>query len=354
MTNNLIHLETLVPESKFHENQLIIFYDKWLDNCDDEEIKTRGKNIVRNTGIKTKYSILKYDDFMNDNFFKRNFTESNTIYKEKAIEYGIKIVDNTLQKSNIKAEEIDFLVTTSCTGLMSPSINSFIINHFKMRNDVIQIPIAQTGCSGGTYGLIYIDQLLKSKLNSKAMLINLEFNSNTMQSDNYNIDNIIGTAIFGDGISCAVFSNQDEGLLKIIDTKTHQFYNTIDILRYDLGQTGFTLHMEKELPVFVANHYVKEANSFLDKHGLSLGQIDRLVVHPGGIRILEKIEEKIASINKNLNYSKYIMENYGNMSSATVMFILAEKLKYIKKGEKILMTSFGPGFVANFILFEAL
>ncbi len=349
--NNLLHVETLVPDYKFEESEMLLAYIEWVKKSQDEKIIDKSLEIFKNTKIKRKHSILPSKEAI---FEERTFDETNALYRKEAVRYAIQIVEKALLKTNIKPEEIDFLVTTSCTGLMSPSINAYLINHFRMRNDVVHIPIAQVGCSGGTSGIIYIDHLLKSKPNSKALMLNLEFNSNTLQYNNFNLDNIIGTAIFADGIACSVFENNAEaGPFKIIDIYSHHFYDSVDILRYDLGTTGFTLKMSKELPVFVAKNYLKTANHFLSKHQLSIKDIDHILVHPGGIRILESVEKIISEFGKNLNSSTYVMENYGNMSSATIMFIMEETIKQnLKNGEKILIASFGPGFVANFILFE--
>jgi predicted naringenin-chalcone synthase len=350
--NSLLHIETIIPEYSFNEKEMLQAYIDWVELSGDKKIIEKSKNIFQNTGIKRKNSILPNKEAI---FAKRTFDESNALYRKEAVRYAIEIVHKTLEKSKIKAKEIDFLVTTSCTGLMSPSINAYLINHFRMRNDVVQIPVAQVGCSGGTSGIIYLNHLLKSKPNSKAMMLNLEFNTNTMQKDNYNLDNIIGTAIFSDGIACSVFENsKQKKSINIFDVFSHHFYDSENILRYDLGSSGFTLKMSKELPIFVAKNYLKNANNFLKKHNLSVEDIDHFLVHPGGIRILESIEKIIAQFGKNLSSSLKVMKNYGNMSSATIMFIMEELIskKKIKNNQKILMTSFGPGFVANFILFE--
>lgn len=350
-SNKLLHIETLVPKHQYFADEMFDAGVEWVERTGDANLIEKSTNIFKNTGIKRKHSILSSKEVI---FSERSFDESNALYRKEAVKHAIEIVGNLLKNTNTKPQEIDFLVTTSCTGLMSPSINSYLINEFRMRSDIVQIPVAQVGCSGGTSGIIYIDHLLKSKPNSKAIMLNLEFNSNTLQYNNYNLDNIIGTAIFADGIACSLFENSEKsGPIKIIDIFSNHFYDSQDILRYDVGTTGFTLKMSKELPVFVAKNYLKVANQFLSKYDLSVKDMDHILVHPGGIRILESIERIIKEFGKNLSSSIKIMENYGNMSSATIIFILQEVLKgKLKNGEKILMASFGPGFVANFILFE--
>lgn len=350
--NSLLHLETLVPAYTYSKEEILAASIEWIERTKNPELIEKATNIFKNTGIKRKNCILPSKEEI---FSERTFDDSNGLYRKEAARYGIQIVKNLFEKTGTRPEEIDFLVSTSCTGLMSPSINSYLINEFRMRSDIVHVPVAQVGCSGGTSGLIYVDHFLKTKPNSKALMLNLEFNSNTLQYNNYNLDNIIGTAIFADGIACSLFeSGAKNGVLKIIDTFTHHFYDSQDILRYDVGTTGFTLKMSKELPVFVARNYVKTANRFLAKHQLSIKDIDHLLVHPGGIRILESIDNIVKEFGKNLNSSFSVMENYGNMSSATIMFILRETLRGdLRNGEKILMTSFGPGFTANFILLEA-
>lgn len=349
--NSLVHVETLVPKYSYLESEMNAAYLEWVQRSGDQDIIEKSRKIFKNTGIKKKHSILPSKEAI---FHQRSFDESNALYRQESVKHAIEIVKNTLEKTQTRAEEIDFLITTSCTGLMSPSINSYLINEFRMRSDIVQIPVAQVGCSGGTSGIVYLNHLLTSKPNSKALMLNLEFNSNTLQHNNFNLDNIIGTAIFADGVACSLIENSSaKGRFKIIDVYSNHFYDSQDILRYDLGSSGFTLKMSKELPVFVARNYLKTANNFLAKHSLSVKDMDHLLVHPGGIRILESVEKVVAEFGKNLRSSIKVMENFGNMSSATIMFIMEEVIgQNPQKGEKILMASFGPGFVANFILFE--
>ena len=350
--SHLIHIETLVPKYQYCKKEMLEASVEWVQRTKNKNIIEKSTNIFKNTGIKRKYSILSSKKAI---FSERSFDESNALYRKKAVKYAIEIVGKTLKKTGIKPQEIDFLISTSCTGLMSPSINAYLINEFRMRSDIIHIPVAQVGFSGGTSGVIYVDHLLKSKKKSKALMINLEFNTNTLQYNNYNLDNIIGTAIFADGIACSIFENsgKKKKSLQVVDVFSHHFYDSQDILRYDVGTTGFTLKMSKELPVLVARNYLKIANQFLLKHDLSIKDMDHILVHPGGIRILESIGKIIEEFGKHVKSSIKVMENYGNMSSATIMFILRDVfVGKLKNGEKILMTSFGPGFVANFILFE--
>lgn len=354
MKNNITHIKTLLPPHCYSEHELVDMYTEWIKNQDDKDLTQRAISIFQNCGIKKKHTIIPIEEV----FSVRSLDESNGLYKQKSVEYACKIAKNTLENASIKAEEIDFLITTSCTGIMSPSINSHLINELSMRNDVLHIPIAQIGCIGGINSIIYIDKLLKSKPKSKGMIINLEFSSNTMQYRDFSMDNIVSTALFADGVACTIVQNGNHNTsqkpsLEIINSATHQFKNTEDILRYDLGTSGFKMKLSRKLPSIISASFLIVVEKFLTANGLSVNDIDHFLVHPGGIRILELVEEILVPFGKNLVLSKKVLENHGNMSSTTIMFIIKELLQSsIKDKEMVLIVAFGPGFSLSQVLIQ--
>lgn len=338
----IITINTLLPEYSYTEQEALEGYKNWISS-QSESFQKKAEKIFNNVKIKKKHTIAPTEVL----FSQRTFEEANNLYKEKAIELGTKILEETLKKSCLKPEDIDFLITTSCTGFMIPSFNAYIIKNLGLRRDVKHIPVTEIGCAGGVTALIYANDLLKAYPDKKAAVITLEFPSNTIQINDFSWDNIIGTALFGDGVACAILEGKQESNLEIIDAQMCQVKNTTDILGYNLTNSGLKMNLDKSIPQVIEDNFYDIVNPFLEQNGLEIADVDHFIIHPGGVKILDKIENILEKYGKNAQLSRMVMETHGNMSSSTVLFILKEQIKIAKKGQIALMLSFGPGFAAN-------
>lgn len=345
--SRIVAVNTLLPEYTYSEQETMEVYKKWVSGQDDD-FRRKAERIFKNTQIKSKHTIAPPEVL----FAQRTFEESNNLYKEKAIELGTKVLEQTLTKAGLNPEDIDFLITTSCTGFMIPSFNAYVINNLGMRHDVKHLPITESGCAAGVTALIYANDLLKAYPDKKVAIVTLEFPSNTMQLNDYSWDNVVGTALFADGVACAILDGKEDFSIKILDSQMYQVPNTNEILGYNLTNAGLKMNLDKSIPQVIEDNFYNIVNPFLNKNNLEIKDVDNFIIHPGGVKILDKIENLLAEYGKDAHLSRQIMETYGNMSSSTVLFILNEYMKKVGKGEKTLMLSFGPGFAAHQVLLE--
>ena len=341
----VIKTNTLLPEYKHSEQEAIDQYKNWVSEK-SQSFQNKAIKIFESAVIKEKHTIAPAEIL----FSKRTFEETNNLYKEKAVEFGTKILADTLQKTGIKPEELDFIITTSCTGFMIPSFDTYVINSLGLRKDIKKLPITEIGCAAGASALIYANDFLKAYPDKKAAVITLEFPSNTIQLDDYSWDNIVGTALFADGIGCAILGENIKGCPEIIDSQMRQVVDTTEILGYNITNTGLKMNLDKTIPNVIEEHFEQIVSDFLNKNGLKIEDVDHFLIHPGGIKILNKIENILSKYNKNIDISRKIMETYGNLSSSTILFILNEYMNNTTAGETALVLSFGPGFSAHQLL----
>lgn len=338
----IVTVKTLLPEYEYTEQESMEVYKKWISN-QDEDFKKKAERIFKNTQIKFKHTVASPEVLLS----QRTFEETNNLYKEKSIELGTEVLRQTLIKNNIKPEELDYLITTSCTGFMIPSVNAYIANNVGLRADIKHLPITESGCAAGVTALVYANDLLKAYPDKKVAIVTIELPSNTMQVNDYSWDNVVGTALFSDGIACVILDGKTESSYHVLDTQMYQVPNTTEILGYDLINNGLKMNLNKCIPQTIQDNFYDIVKPFLKRNGLTIEQVDNFIIHPGGVKILNKIEELLVAQGKDAHLSREIMEKYGNMSSSTVLFILEETLKTAKTGETTLMLSFGPGFTAN-------
>lgn len=344
----IIAIHTLFPEYEYSAEEATASYLSWVSS-QSVPFQKKAERIFLTAAIKQKHTIAPADVLFNE----RTLEESNDLYKEVAIKLGTKILKETLQQAKIRPEELDFIITTSCTGFMIPSFDAYVVNNLGLRPDIKKLPITEIGCAAGASALIYANDFLKAYPDKKVAIITLEFPSNTIQLKDFSWDNVIGTAIFADGVACAILGgdkNTYTDCPEIIDTKMYQMPDTTGILGYNLTNSGLKMNLDKTIPQIIEDNFENIVEPFLNKNSTKIKDIDYFLVHPGGVKILDKIEKILDKYGKNVDSSRKIMETYGNMSSSTILFILNEYMNKNNKNKTAFLLSFGPGFSAHELL----
>ena len=338
----------LPPHTK-STDEMLPFFEMWLSGQEDR-FRRKAVKIFRNAGVDRRYSIIDEKDI----FTKVSFEERNDIYAKKSIELAENALKNALAKTEWNAKDIDFLITVSCTGIMIPSVDAFLINNLKMRQDVVRLPVTEMGCAAGVSGIIYAKNFLKANPGKKAAVIAVESPMSTFQVDDFSMVNIVSAAIFGDGAACVLLSSDenDEGP-EIVSEEMYHFFDAGHMMGFKLKNSGLHMVLDQSVPEEIATHFPKIIHPFLQKNNTKIEEIDHLVFHPGGRKIVHTVEELFGSLNKNIDDTKAVLRLFGNMSSATILYVLERFLdKKINKGEQGLMLSFGPGFSAQRVLLQ--
>lgn len=320
----------------------------WVNQF-DEIFQTKVGKIFRNAEVDQRYGILPLDQI----FASRSLEEKNAIYRESIVSYSEIVLREALEKAHLNPTDIDCIITTSCTGHMSPSLDAFLVNRLGMRQSIQRLPVMEMGCIGGAVGLIYAENYLRAYPDRYVALISAELTSITFQRDDYSLANIVSTAIFGDGIACAILGPTQENRPAIIGSRMHHFSETTELLGFNLSSSGFHMVLDERLPEYIRREFKAFTEPLLEQSGYTLEDIDHFVVHPGGKKILQNIELILRPYGKQLADSRQVLRQYGNMSSATVLFILQRFLeKSIQPGEKGIILGFGPGLTASAMLLE--
>jgi alkylresorcinol/alkylpyrone synthase len=339
----------VTPKYYKETKDILPFVEGWLSG-QDERLRRKTIKIFEGAGVDKRYSIMDPIEV----FTKASFEDRNLIYKREVVPLAQKALEDALEKASWNAQEIDYIITVSCTGIMIPSIDAYLINSMKMRQDIVRLPVTEMGCVAGISGLIYAENFLRANPNKKAAVIAIEAPTATFQLDDFSMANMVSAAIFGDGCACVLLSSclEDEGPT----IKSHEMYHFPDathMMGFDLVNSGLQMVLDKAVPETIASHFPAIIHPFLEKNGLTINDIDHLIFHPGGKKIVQTVEELFHKLGKNIDDTKEVLRIYGNMSSATVLFVLERFMnRELNKGSKGLMLSFGPGFTAQRILLE--
>lgn len=338
-----------LPKFSRTTTEILPFLDVWLDGQEERFIR-KVKKIFENAAVDKRYSIMDPVAV----FENTSFEEKNNIYIREVIDLGEKVLDKALKKAQWNPHDLDYIITVSCTGIMIPSLDAYLINSLKLRQDIVRLPVTEMGCAAGISGIIYAKNFLQSNPGKRAAVIAIESPTATFQLDDFSMANIVSAAIFGDGAACVLLSSvEEEEGPEILAEEMYHFYDNIDMMGFKLTNSGLQMILDVEVPETIASHFGDIIHPFLNKNNLQISDIDHLIFHPGGKKIVQTVEELFTDFGKNIDDTKEVLKLYGNMSSATVLYVLERFMdKKPKKGSKGLMLSFGPGFSAQRILLQ--
>ncbi len=349
MSVKITAVATQLPPYTRSTEEIMPFVKAWLKG-QEERFQRKVVKLFENAGVERRYSIMDAEDV----FLKSSFEEKNDLYKRETIKLASSALQKALDKTQLAATDIDFIITVSCTGIMIPSIDAYLINEFDMKQDVVRLPVTEMGCVAGVSGMIYANNFLKANPNKRAVVIAIESPTSTFQLEDYSMVNIVSAAIFGDGCACTILSSYpEEQGPEIIDEAMYHFYNSEHMMGFELKNSGLQMVLNKEVPEKIASHFPEIVHPFLERNGLTIEDVDHLVFHPGGKKIVQTIEELFGALGKNIDYTKAVLKDYGNMSSATVLYVLERFMEEgVEEGAVGLMLSFGPGFTAQRLLLK--
>ncbi|MAI59546.1 MAG: hypothetical protein CMM92_00815 [Rickettsiales bacterium] len=297
--------------------------------------KTNFEKIAKvydNSGVKTRFLVEELGWYINEH----NWSERNFLFKKNALCLLKKSISDTIEKTNVKPEEVGGIVFVNSTGIATPTIDAEIFNLFNFKNEIIRLPIFGYGCSGGVLGLNRAVEIFKNK--KKPILVcNVELCSLTFRSQIFSKENIVSSALFGDGAISYLVS--DDGNCDVNNTMEYTWKNSLSLMGWGVENDGLSVIFDKTIPEFI----VKELPILLNKFRMK--EVDGYVLHSGGMKIIEAYK-KILKNNETVQESQRVLSNFGNVSSVSVLLVLKEILKKNYKGN-FLMSALGPGFTAG-------
>ncbi len=349
---NKVHIAGVTKELPLYRREtreILPYVNFWLGDQPDR-FRRKVLKIFEGAGVDCRYSIMDVEEV----FTATSFEEKNAIYVREVKKLGTNVLHKALNKSNWSPESLDYIITVSCTGIMIPSLDAYIINELDLRQDIIRLPVTEMGCAAGVSGLIYASNFLKSNPNKRAAVIAVESPTATFQLNDFSMANMVSAAIFGDGAACVLLSSEEDAAgPKIIGESMYHFSDATHLMGFDVSNTGLKMILDPAVPETIATHFPMIVHPFLENLGSSMNNVDHLIFHPGGRKIVQTVEELFGELGKNIDDTREVLRKYGNMSSATVLYVLERFMeKNIPKNQQGLILSFGPGFSAQRVLIE--
>ena len=349
MSVKIVTVAKQLPKYSRKTSEVLPFLDQWLVDQDSRFVR-KVKKIFEGAAVDKRYSIMDPIEV----FTATSFEDKNDIYAREVVLLGEKVLDKSLKKANWDPQSLDYIITVSCTGIMIPSLDAYLINKLNLRQDIVRLPVTEMGCAAGVSGIIYAKNFLQANPGKRAAVIAVESPTATFQLEDFSMANIVSAAIFGDGAACVLLSSEETANgPEILAEEMYHFYNNEHMMGFKLTNSGLQMILDIEVPDTIGVHFPNIIHPFLAKQNLEIKDVDYLIFHPGGKKIVQMVEGLFSELDKNIDTTKEILRLYGNMSSATVLYVLEEIINQKpQKGEKGLMLSFGPGFSAQRVLLQ--
>ncbi len=209
-----------LPAYSRETREVIPFVETWLEG-QEERFKRKVIKIFEGAAVDRRYSIMDPAEV----FTATSFEDKNRIYSREAKKLGSQVLKKALEQASWSADSIDYIITVSCTGIMIPSLDAFLINELQMRQDITRLPVTEMGCAAGISGMIYANNFLKANPGKRAAVIAVESPTATLQLEDFSMANMVSAAIFGDGAACALMSSETEAQgPKILGEDMYHFF----------------------------------------------------------------------------------------------------------------------------------
>lgn len=342
----LLGLATAVPKHVLGQDQVsqtarAVFGTAGVADLD------RMVAVFGNAGIARRYSTVPVSWYEE----KHGWTDRNTLYLENALALIDEAARRVLAQTGLAAGDIDAVVAVSTTGIATPSLDAMLIGRLGLRSDVKRLPVFGLGCAGGVLGLSRAADLARAAPGARILFLVVELCALCFRHGDFSKSNLVATALFGDGAAGAIISTEGSGPA-LRQGGEFTWPDSLDIMGWDVAEDGLKAIFSRDIPALVQRDLREATHNFLARQGLRIDDIRSFICHPGGAKVIDALEEAFSLERGALGLAREVLRDYGNMSAATVLFVLERALRAGTQG-RMLMTALGPGFTAGFQLIDA-
>ncbi|GAB3891900.1 type III polyketide synthase [Spirosoma agri] len=340
----------------------------------DERDRRRLMTLYRYTRIEKRHTVMAdYTRSMGEFTFYPNtpgmepfptVTQRMGIYRQEAVPLALKAIESCFASyPDFDPQTITHLITVSCTGLYAPGPDIEIIEALGLPTTTQRLAINFMGCYGAFNGLKAANAIVRSEPDAKVLVVCVELCTIHFQKKT-ETDYLLSNALFADGSAAVLVESKPRPEQSF---RLRSFYCDLlpegkDAMAWHISDFGFEMTLTAEVPNHIQRGIGQLMKRLLAQCDLSLADIGQYALHPGGRRILEVIEEQLGITAKDDHYAYNVLKQFGNMSSATVLFVLKSVWDDLRSGAvefdpnrpNILSCAFGPGLTLEAMVLEAM
>ena len=303
--------------------------------------------------VTTRHLVLPLEEYRD----ALTFGQSNDRFVAEATGLAETAVRSALLQAGIGADEVDLIVFTSVTGMSAPSVDALLVPRLGMRDDVKRMPMFGLGCVAGASGIARVNDFLEGQPDGVALLVSVELCSLTVQKDDDSMDNLVASGLFGDGAAAVVLVGAARAVCDgvqgpdVVASRSRLYPGSNGAIGFRPSETGFRVILTAGVVEVIDANFAADATAFLADNGLGVPDVDTWIAHPGGPKVLDAFQRGLALPDGALDRSWASMAAAGNMSSSSVLHVLAAELAAPHHAQEYgLLFALGPGVSAEFVL----
>ena len=349
----LLALGTALPEHEFSQAQIAALCGERMPEAMAAESR---RGLFERAGVARRRLVESADYY----FAGQTFTRRNDDYLRHALPLAETAIARALEDAGLTHADISHFFSVTTTGLLTPSLEARLAQRLPFPRRVKRTPLFGVGCAGGAVALARAYEYLRGHPEQTALVLSTELCSLSFLPGDGTATQLVAAALFADGAAAAVLRGEKAGAAasgrksraRLLAAESLLFDDSLDVMGWDFGEAGMRLVLSPSAPRVVESEVRGAVEPFLRRHGASLADLSLFVLHPGSSRILDACERALALPAGATDHSRRFLASHGNLSSASVLFILQEALKGAPPGRLGLLASLGPGFACEMLLFE--
>ncbi|MEE1940054.1 3-oxoacyl-[acyl-carrier-protein] synthase III C-terminal domain-containing protein [Streptomyces sp. TRM 70361] len=357
MTMRVLSVRGVLPEHRHRQEEITeSFTTTLVEGTVDRGVAER---FHRNACVETRHTVLPLAEYARLGDFGR----ANDVFIRAGTELGARAVVDALKGAGLTPADVDYIVSCTVTGLSVPSLEARVASEIGLRPDVVRLPLVGLGCVAGAAGLARLHDLLRGRPDGVAVLLSVELCSLTFQRDDTSVANLVAAGLFGDGAAAVVAVGPEHPLARsgdparpeVLASRSRLYPDSERAMGWDVGSGGFRIVLDTSVPDLVRRHVGDDVRGFLTDHRLTGDDIGWYVAHPGGPKVLEALQDALGVGRDALRVTWDSLRRIGNLSSASVLHVMADTLaaRPPGPGSHGLMLAMGPGFCSELVLLRA-
>jgi predicted naringenin-chalcone synthase len=302
----------------------------------------RRRGFFEASDIAGRHLYIDRDRFRPD----ESVDELNARFQRGALELGEGAARAVLDRAGWRVRDVDFLATTTCTGRLTPSLDAHLVARLGCRGDVQRVHVGDTGCASAVVALQQAWNHLRAFPGHRALVLAVEICSAAYFLDE-RLESAVAHAIFADGAGALALSTDGIGPA-ILEHRTLFRPEHLDAMGFEYPGGRPRIRLSKDVRRIGSAMMAEMARALLDSHGLKREDVRDWVLHSAGRRVLDRVRGLLELDEQALTHARTVLREYGNMSSATILFVLERALRREGvPGEWAVLVGLGPGFAAE-------
>ncbi len=303
------------------------------------------------SGIGHRHTVLPLEEYRD----LRSFGQANDLWISEGTALAARAVSTALASAGLDADQVDYLLFTSVTGMAAPSIDARLVPILGLRTNIKRMPSFGLGCVAGAAGLARVHDYLLGHPDDIAVLVSVELCSLTLQRDDDSVANFVASGLFGDGAAAVVVAGERRAAElgipgpEILGTRSALYPDSESVIGWDIGGTGFRIVLTAAVSDTIDANIDADVRGLLSDHAVDFDDVGAWIAHPGGPRVLEAFEHGLHLDHDELEHSWRSLDAVGNLSSSSVLHVLSDMLDQ-PVGTHGVLFALGPGVTSEYVL----